>query len=223
MSIYDKFLDEMSIARSGDYDFGNLNYIGNKAREISKNGVKELLSFTYKGETLYIVKYNAKLENNCRYFLLSREVPDYENEITGLNKIRHQVICAMLLQFSTRYRGLNYGAFRIVKGVETHSTERNKGYGKIFYKKLVNDLGFTLMGDEEQYAGARNLWISLSNHPEFIVDIVDISNAKVIEKNVKLTDALDPRIWTDEKLMLTGTKEERKIGRFRRLVLTKVN
>lgn len=71
--------------------------------------------------------------------------------------------------------------------------------------------------------GARNLWISLSNHPEFIVDIVDISNAKVIEKNVKLTDALDPRIWTDEKLMLTGTKEERKVGRFRRLVLTKVN
>ena len=35
MSVYDKFLTEMSIARSGDYDFGNLNYIGNGETLIS--------------------------------------------------------------------------------------------------------------------------------------------------------------------------------------------
>ena len=78
------------------------------------------------------------------------------------------------------------------------------------------------MGDSEQYIGARELWVSLSSHPEFFVDIVDLSNAKIIHKDVKLSDALDSRIWTDEDLLLTGTKEENKIARFNRLVLTNV-
>lgn len=221
MNNFKEFLEEMAIAKSGDYDFGDLNYIGDKSRVVSKNGVEELLSFNKGKEKLFIVKYKSKTPNGTYYFL-TREVPDEENEITGLNKIRHQIICAMLLKFTTRYHGLGYGEFRIIKGVETHSSERNKGYGRLFYQKIVDDIGFVLMGDDEQYEGARNLWVSLSKHPGFIVDIVDLINGKIIEKNVDLKDALDPRIWTDEKLMLTGTKEERKIGRFRRLVLTKV-
>lgn len=216
MSVYDKFLTEMAIAKDGNYDFGNLYYIGNGERVLSDFFYKELKKVEYKGETYSIGKY--KETKKPTYYLLTKRVYDEDSK-----KERNRVLVAMSLEFIQTPRGFNYKNIAIVRGVETDREMRGGGFATLLYKHLVNDIGITLMGDEEQYLGARNLWISLSNHPEFIVDIVDISNAKVIEKNVKLTDALDPRIWTDEKLMLTGTKEERKIGRFRRLVLTKVN
>lgn len=84
-------------------------------------------------------------------------------------KERYQLIIAMMVKYTIKYRGLNYGPFRIVKAVETRLNERNKGYGIAFYKALVKGLNWTLMGDSEQYAGARALWVSLSSHPEFLL------------------------------------------------------
>ena len=103
-------------------------------------------------------------------------------------------------------------------GIEFEEQQLTSLYPNI----LVDDFKWVLMGDDEQYEGARNLWVSLSNNPGFNVDIVELATGKIIAKNVNLKDALDPRIWTDDELMLTGTKEERMRGRFNRLILTKV-
>ena len=214
MSVYDKFLTEMAIAKDGNYDFGNLDYIGNGERVLSDFFYKELKKVEYKGETYSIGKY--KETKKPTYYLLTKRVYDEDSK-----KERNRVLVAMSLEFIQTPRGFNYKNIAIVRGVETDREMRGGGFATLLYKHLVNDIGITLMGDE-QYLGARNLWVALSN-TNGIVDIIDLDKKIIIERNVSLKDALDPRIWTDEKLMLTGTKEERKIGRFRRLVLTKVN
>ena len=215
MNIYDKFLTEMAIAKDGNYDFGNLDYIGNGERMLSDFFYKELKKIEYKGETYSIGKY--KETKKPTYYLLTKRVYDEDSK-----KERNRVLVAMSLEFIQTPRGFNYKNIAIVRGVETDREMRGGGFATLLYKHLVNDIGITLMGDEEQYLGARNLWVALSN-TNGIVDIIDLDKKIIIKRNVSLKDALDPRIWTDEKLMLTGTKEERKIGRFRRLVLTKVN
>ena len=214
MSVYDKFLTEMAIAKDGNYDFGNLDYIGNGERVLSDFFYKELKKVEYKGETYSIGKY--KETKKPTYYLLTKRVYDEDSK-----KERNRVLVAMSLEFIQTPRGFNYKNIAIVRGVETDREMRGGGFATLLYKHLVNDIGITLMGDE-QYLGARNLWVALSN-TNGIVDIIDLDKKIIIERNVSLKDALDPRIWTDEKLMLTGTKEERKIGRFRILVLTKVN
>ena len=57
MSVYDKFLTEMAVAKDGNYDFGNLDYIGNGERVLSDFFYKELKKVEYKGETYSIGKY----------------------------------------------------------------------------------------------------------------------------------------------------------------------
>lgn len=217
-------LFEMAVAKKGDYDFGNLNYI-NKGKLISTNGVNILFEEYHERtkEQLYIIETKS---NSIKYVCVARKVVEEEKTKSGevFRTIeRFDPIVAMQLKYITKYRSLGYGSFRIVEGVETKDGIRNLGYGKFLYKKLVDNLKYVLMGDAEQYDKARMLWVSLSNHPDFNVDIVDLSNAKIIHKNVNLKDALDERIWTDEDLMLTGSNEERKIGRFNRLILTSVN
>ena len=56
MSIYDKFLTEMAIAKNGNYDFGNLDYIGNGERVHSDYFSKDLNKAENKGETYSIGK-----------------------------------------------------------------------------------------------------------------------------------------------------------------------
>ena len=80
------------------------------------------------------------------------------------------------------------------------------------------EMAWAKPGDSEQYENARNLWISLSVNPGFIVDIVDLGARKIEYKNVELKKD-DKRIWADEK---STDPVELKIGRLRRLILTGV-
>lgn len=214
-------LCEQALAMKGDYDFGNLKYIGTGGL-ISKRVVKVMFEFDMylsgKEEHLYLIECNADHPNQKYYCIAKDDVDDrWELKVD-----RFRILTAMLAEYTTKYRGLGYGPLRIVKGVETLASARGLGLGKKLYTILVDDLKWTLMGDQEQYEGARNLWVSLSNNPGFKVDIVELATGKVLARDVNLQDALDERIWTDEDLKLTGTKEERMRGRFNRLVLTKV-
>ena len=219
-------VNEMSVAMSGDYDFGNLNYIKNGSRILSKvdnNYSKYLLSEPFKGELLHLIKINVKRGGS--FYVLCRDYLDSDKDEKGntyKTTNRYQMIAAMHLSEEKSYRGYDK-RIRVVKGVEVHDEERLKGYGTFFYKLLINNLDIHLMGDVEQYEGARKLWINLSQNPTFKVDIVNLSaGVKIIHTDVILKDALDERIWTDEKLMLSGTKEEKYRGRFARLILSKV-
>ena len=212
--------DEMSWAISQDnFDFGNLDYIKDGSRLISKvdTSIRQHLisGFNYDTkEMLHIIKVNISEGTNilvlCRDFLVND---------TGM----YQMIAAMKLSKPTLYRNFSTTIYRVVEAVEVHKDERGHKYGLFFYKVLVNTLNYRLMSDVEQYGNERNLWVSLSKDTNFKVDIVDLSKGmKVLYHNVTLKYALDERVWTDEKLMLSGSKEERRRGRFARLVLSKV-
>lgn len=220
-----KKYDEMSWAISQDnFDFGNLEYIKNDSRLISKvdSTIRQhVISGWYYDtrEMLHIVKVNISEGTNilvlCRDFLI-------ENN-DGTTTEMYQMIAAMKLSKPTLYRNFSTTIYRVVEAVEVHKDERGHKYGLFFYKVLVNTLNYKLMSDVEQYGNERNLWVSLSKDTNFKVDIVDLSKGmKVLYHNVTLKDALDERVWTDEKLMLSGSKEERRRGRFARLVLSKV-
>ncbi|EAI5067794.1 hypothetical protein BJL57_09365 [Campylobacter jejuni] len=223
MMKFSDFLEEQAIAKSGDYDFGNLDYLYTGITGyVSKKVTNVLHKFDFningKNTELFIIECKSSHPKQ-KYYCIAKEELDTTSEP---HTVRFKPLAAMLLEYTTKYRGLGYGPFRIVKGVETLQPYWGKGIGKKLYTILVDDFKWVLMGDEEQYEGARNLWTSLSKTPGFNVDIVELVTGKIIAKNVKLKDALDPRIWTDEDLFLTGTKEERIRGRFNRLVLTKV-
>lgn len=55
-------VNELTYAYSGNYDFGNLNYIGNE-RIISQRGVKILYKGTFRGSKIYVGKY---IENKIK-------------------------------------------------------------------------------------------------------------------------------------------------------------
>ena len=205
-------VNELAYAYSGNYDFGNLNYIG-KESIISQRGVKILYKGTFRGSKIYVGKY-VEIKN---YILL---LEDYIEEIPNSDiKInRYKVIGAMFVKYLTSYAKLGYKLVREVKGVEIAKDYRFKGYGKFLYSVLVNELNWTLIGDLEQYEGARRLWVSLSNDPNFIVDVVDSSTGTIFEKDVKITDIFDERIW----VRIENKFKDSRVGKFHRLVLTKV-
>jgi hypothetical protein len=72
------------------------------------------------------------------------------------------------------------------------------------YKYIVNHLGYTIIGDREQYFGARRLWARLSQSLDINVDLVDLSSKKIIDKNVtlhhgKYDEDYDEKLWSFEE------------------------
>lgn len=72
------------------------------------------------------------------------------------------------------------------------------------YKYFVKELKFTILGDAEQYFGARKLWASLSKELDVIVDIYDVKEDKIIHPNVVLhhgnyNNDFDARLWSYSK------------------------
>ena len=85
--------------------------------------------------------------------------------------------------------------------IQVINTQQGKGIAKQLYRFFVKKLKYNLLGDLEQFFGARKLWASLSKDTDIVVDIVDFKNKKIIEKSVVLHhgsyDAdFDDRIWS---------------------------
>lgn len=77
---------------------------------------------------------------------------------------------------------------------------RGFGIAKKMYKFLIKNQGYNIIGDTEQFFGARKLWASLSKDTDVIVDIIDTKLGQYIERDVRLhhgTDDwdFDKRVW----------------------------
>ena len=208
-----KFEDlvEMAWAKPGDYDFGDAQWNQN-GQYISIEGANIVNQREHKGVIYYIEKRKSVI------FIMIKKFDDYptKKDPNG-KKERFYVVGTMKTEQTDSYKRLGYTNTLVVKGVQVHDDYRRKGVGKLFYSMVV-DAGFTLVGDSEQYENARNLWISLSVNPGFIVDIVDLGARNIEYKNTELQKD-DKRIWADEK---STDPIELKIGRLRRLILTGV-
>jgi hypothetical protein len=88
-----------------------------------------------------------------------------------------------------------------VDSVAVSTTNQGAGIAKALYLHFVKKLKFNILGDEEQYFGARKLWTKLSQTEDTTVDIIDIDKNEYIEKNVILHHGhydheFDDRVWS---------------------------
>ena len=95
---------------------------------------------------------------------------------------------------------LNYDKLYQVLVVGVKENQRGRYIAKNMYRWLLKHEKYTLLGDEHQFFGARKLWSVLSKDSDIRVDIVDLSEDKVLFRNVTLHQGkydkdFDVRLW----------------------------
>lgn len=93
------------------------------------------------------------------------------------------------------------GIYKNVDGVKVPDTHRGLGIALSMYRFFSKELKFKILGDEIQYFGARKLWAKLSKMVDITVDVIDITDGKMIEENVVLHHGsddwdFDERVWS---------------------------
>jgi hypothetical protein len=87
-----------------------------------------------------------------------------------------------------------------VDGVSTINEDAVRRSGIAFF---VKELKWNLLGDRDQYYGARRLWAKLSLEVDTMVDIVDIAKKEVVYEGVVLhrgraDEDFDEWLWSHQ-------------------------
>ena len=103
-----------------------------------------------------------------------------------------------LSKFGKKY---GYNNLHQVLKVMTADSMRGKTVAKNVYRYFVKILDIQLIGDMEQYFGARKLWTALSKDDDIIVDVIDLDICKTLYTNIILNhgyadEDFDNRIWS---------------------------
>jgi len=174
---------EQAIAMKGDWE-----------EEIDQISTKtEMMKLKWKlVDTITILKLGKKFEfrklNNSLEFVLG-----YWSTETLSTKLGYETKPVFETIFKivlTRYKSighkLKYKKLVNVDAVITLNSYTNNGIATTIYKYLVNELDYNILGDEEQYFGARKLWARLSKELDVQVDIIDAKNKEHVTRNIKL-------------------------------------
>lgn len=218
-------LEEMAIAQKGNLkDYGEflttykLNVVNDFMKLIDKNIKIDKLP-NYK---LELYQFTNRKINEPDYILGFWTTEDVDTKVGIESKKVFRAIWA--IQVAKREIALKqYKNVINIDGVFTDEDRafRSKGISTFMYQYLVNKLHFTILGDLEQYFGARKLWTGLSKIKSMQVDVIDLKENKVIIENAILVhgekdEEFDKRIW--------GTEEsESYIAKNFRCILTKIN
>lgn len=204
---FSDFLNEQAIAKSGDYDFGNLKYLDGP-RYTSIEYTFDKSPFVYKVIYDNLEYYFYRRES---YHILATKVPeDYPTKASpNGTKDRFYPIAMIRLLHTDKIKRIGYNNVYEVRAVEVDRDLRGKKLGKLLYYLSTVILKYTLLGDSEQYENARRMYYSFSHNPGFTVDIIKLGYG-VLEKNVNLNDHNDERVW--------GTTPD-KVGKLHRVVL----
>jgi len=174
MKTFKDLLFEMSpVAMSGDWEEG---YENTKTRS----------KFVIKKNFELVEKFDKFLEENDFYLY---KMTNSLYFVFGKHEENGDFYPHMSIDFTrikTLDKDLNIKKIIKVNGVVSIRKQHGQGIASTVYKYIVNDLGYNILSDDKQYFGARRLWSKLSDSLDVVVDVVDVDNKKVIEKNVKL-------------------------------------
>lgn len=187
MKPFKQFLDEMSIAAHGDWKgvgsfFSTLSIpVMKNWKQVGSIGDLEIRQLVNGDKISYVVGFFTEIESKTRLRVIIRMELDRDKETESLFK--------------------QYKHIYTVTGVITDLEYRGQGFRKALYQHIVNKDKLSLLGDSTQYFGARKLWSSISSQSTIIVDLLDIANGDIIEKNIKLKHGdldheFDPRLWS---------------------------
>lgn len=108
-------------------------------------------------------KYEFRQLRNSLYFILG-----YWTTETLQTKLGKEVkpIFETIFQIELK----RYKRLINVNGAAVLKNYTGKGISTIIYKYMVNKLDYNILGDEQQYFGARKLWARLSKDLDVVVD-----------------------------------------------------
>ena len=89
-----------------------------------------------------------------------------------------------------------------IDSVIVDNTFRRRGIATAFYSFLLAKMKYILMGDEEQYDGARRLWADLSKQSSLKLSIYDYNTGDKLKDDyeIKLDDEFfDPELYSWDK------------------------
>ena len=218
-------LDEMAIAQRGNLkDYGEFlttykrNVVNDFMKLIDKNIKIDKLS----GYKLELYQFTNRKINEPDYILGFWTSELVETKIGVEQKDVFRAIWAVQVARRelklTRYKNVIN-----IDGVFTDEDRafRSKGISTFMYQYLVNKMYFTILGDLEQFFGARKLWVGLSKIKSMQVDVVDLSKNEIVIENAILIhgekdEEFDKRIWDTEE-------SDSYISKNFRCILTKIN
>lgn len=205
MNSFKDYLIEMSIAMLGDWNdgFANLTPI---SRIVTEKNWELLTNIQISGDN-----YQLRKLRNKEVYILGNFIEVFDDTLTSDNlvskfKVIFQINLGRDYKVETQLSRIDASYKRIVNvnGVVVDESMQGKGIALTIYKWLVNEQNFVVMGDSQQYFGARKLWAKLSKNSDVIVDLVDIKRVKLVESNVKLHHGnherdFDERLWSLDK------------------------
>jgi len=191
--MFKNYINEMSIAKRGNWSNGS-NFVGNFRIEKLEKYIK-----VAEIDTFFVYQLNNSLE----FIVGAPEKTLIQTKMGEEYKDTFKVIFNIHLVREKLLDKLGYTKMVRVSGVSTHEDYQQAGIATFMYKFIVNELGYSIIGDREQYFGARKLWVRLSNDINISVDLVDIFNKDIIEKNIilhhgKYDEDFDSRSWSYE-------------------------
>lgn len=189
------WLTETPIARPGEWNFDASN-LGILSRFFYDKDWSVMDRLQVGGRDLEIIRH--KNANQWRVGNIeTRVLPKTGETHTAF----HSVFFILLRNVKNVAHRLHYHRLYQVETVGVHEDARGVGIAKTMYRYLVKTHGYLLIGDREQYFGARRLWASLSRDTDISVDLVDLANDAVIGTEVVLHQGrydadFDQAVWS---------------------------
>jgi hypothetical protein len=164
---------------------------------IINNKYKEIGSLQAKNKSFEIFELISGLD--IRSFVIGYWDTKVEQSKSGaIESNTFNTVCKATLTKDTH--GLTYPNLYIMESIEVATTMQGETIAISFYKFLLAT-DITIIGDTEQYFGARKLWSKLSKSIDVKIDIVDTNTKDVLEQNVILHQGdydhdFDERLWS---------------------------
>lgn len=193
-------INEQSIAMKGDWQEGVSKISTMSETMILKWQKVDDIMIPKLGKTFEL----RQLRNSLEFILGYWDVERLNTKIGIEEKNVFETVFKIgLKRYKLVESKLGYVRLINVQGVIVLDEYTNNGISTIIYKYLVNNLKYTILGDEKQYFGARKLWARLSKDLDVRVDIIDISSKTKILENIILHHGnydkdFDEALWSYE-------------------------
>lgn len=195
-------LDEQAEAMKGNCNFQGM--LGTLSLTVLKTQWQKMDEFSnFKGYPNILYLYKHKHENT---WILGEDMECEEDNRKEGFETSIKFVTYFKIKFSNvknyGYK-LNIKPLYNVNAVMTDPDLRGQGIAKFMYRYFIKNQGYNILGDKQQFFGARKLWKKLSEDSDITVDIIDIKEGVYIDKNViihhgDLDDEFDKRIWKEE-------------------------
>jgi hypothetical protein len=202
MRNYMDIVAEHAVARVGDWQY-DPSLIGALSKFIYDQSWSKVGNFIITN-----VNYEVARHNNAPDYIVGQIQPVADQGKNGANAgkmefgiVLHLRMSAVAnLSFRDKGKVLGYSNLHKVNSIAVKQELRGLGIAKQLYVWLVGQK-ILILGDREQYFGARRLWATLSRMTDVVVDIIDYDAETVIARNVTLHQGqydadFDKRVWS---------------------------